>query len=268
MQALHFVSGATDGIGRETALQLARFGAHVVVHGRDQAKATAAVRALETIVPGAFEPAWGDLSSLAEVEALAARFKASHERLDVLVNNAGVFMNEKVLSPDGFELTMAVNHFGPFALTHRLLPLLRAAKGRVVNVSSIAHTRGELRLDDLHFARTPFDGYRAYASSKLANVLFSTELARRLEGSVTVNALHPGVIATKLLRTGFGMSGANVESGAATSVFCATSPSLAGVTGKYFVGSRETAPAAAARDAALTRGFYEHSCAVTKVPPA
>src|SRR5581483_9059343 len=142
------------------------------------------------------------------------------------LNNAGVFMQHRELSPEGFEMTMAVNHFAHFVLTHRLLPLLR--RGRVVNVSSMAHLRGHLDLKDLTLSRG-WDGYGAYATSKLANVLFTVELAKR---GATAFALHPGVIHTKMLTTGFGAGGADVKTGAVTSVYCATEQGLP--NGAYF----------------------------------
>jgi NAD(P)-dependent dehydrogenase (short-subunit alcohol dehydrogenase family) len=255
--ATHLVTGATDGIGKQTALELAKQGLHVLVHGRSEQKAIDAVKALGK---GSFEPVWGDLGVLKEVHALADRVLAKHPVLDVLINNAGVFMKERKLSPDGFELTMAVNHFAPFVLTHRLLPAL---KGRVVHVSSMAHMRGSIDLKDLSFEKH-FDGYGAYSASKLANVLFSNELARRVK-KPTSNALHPGVIKTKLLATGFGMGGASLASGAVTSVYCATAPELAKVTGEYFSDGRKSSASSEGQNAQLARAFYEESCRLTGV---
>lgn len=260
------VTGATDGIGRETAEELGRRGAHVLVHGRTEEKAepvAAGVRA----AGGAADAVFADLGSLAAVRALAAsleRFGA----LDVLVNNAGIFAKQRSLSADGFELTFAVNHLAPFALTHLCLPLLRAAKhARVVNLSSVAHSRGAIPWDDLGLERG-FDGYRAYAASKLMNVLFTYELARRLGApGITANAVHPGVISTKLLRTGFGMGGASVADGAATSLRCALDPALDGVTGRYFADARETASSRASYDREAQRRLYERSVELTGVTP-
>ncbi|MEZ4297794.1 MAG: SDR family oxidoreductase [Polyangiaceae bacterium] len=263
------VTGATDGIGRQTALSLARRGARVLVHGRTRAKAESTRDDLRTDSRSPHvEAVWGDLSSFAEVRALAAQVSELAPRLDVLLNNAGVFMNERRLSPDGFELTFAVNHLAPFLLTHLLLPSLRESPSpRVVNVSSVAHTRGAIDFDDLDLARR-FDGYRAYAASKLMNVLFSFDLARRLRSPlVAVNALHPGVITTKLLREGFGSTGASLESGAATSLRLATDPALAAVTGKYFSDQREATPAKMASDRALQERLYTVSARLTSVPP-
>jgi NAD(P)-dependent dehydrogenase (short-subunit alcohol dehydrogenase family) len=253
------VTGATDGIGKETAKILARRGAHVVVHGRSQEKAEAAKRDIERETGKKLEGAvHADLASLDEVRAIAKQW--GDKPLDVLVNNAGVYMKKRTLTPDGREMTMAVNHDAPFLLTHLLLPhLKKAPQGRVVNVSSIAHGRGRIDVDDIDLARS-FDGYGAYASSKLANVLFSVELAKRLKGTnVTVNALHPGVVSTKLLKAGFGMGGPDShEEGAATSVHLALDDVSA--NGKYFVASRESMPQRPAFDEELCRRFYEESC--------
>jgi NAD(P)-dependent dehydrogenase (short-subunit alcohol dehydrogenase family) len=263
------VTGASDGIGKQTALELAAAGAHVLVHGRNEPRAKAAVKELRGAVKGgAFEPVWADLSSMKETAALGDRVLERHPVLDVLLNNAGVFMRERKLTADGFEMTMAVNHFSHFVLTHRLLPAVKASpQGRVVHVSSMAHVRGVVDLGDLTFSRR-FEGYAAYAGSKLANVLFSNELARRLDATaVTSNALHPGVIRTKLLTTGFGMAGAPLKSGSVTSVYCATSEKLDRVSGGYFSDARRIEPSADALDEELAREFYQMSCRLTGVTP-
>jgi NAD(P)-dependent dehydrogenase (short-subunit alcohol dehydrogenase family) len=257
----HLVTGATDGIGLETAAQLAQRGARVLVHGRSQAKAVAACATLrERQRDGAFVPVWGDLSSLAQVRTLAAQVDAAAPTLDVLLNNAGVFMTERRESADGYELTFAVNHLAPFLLTRLLLPKLRRSSGgRVVNVSSMAHARGRLDLEDLDLKRG-YDGYGAYASSKLCNVYFTHELARRLAGTaVTTTSLHPGVISTKLLRTGFGMGGASLESGARTSVHCALSKEAGEANGRYFSAARLAREAPHANDPALEGKLWEIS---------
>jgi NAD(P)-dependent dehydrogenase (short-subunit alcohol dehydrogenase family) len=248
------ITGATDGIGRETARAMLSRGYAVLLHGRTEAKAKAAAQSLSK--EGEAVPVFGDLSVLAQVRALAQAVAAAAPTLDVLINNAGVFMEERVLTVDGQEQTLHVNHLAPALLTHLLLPeLTRAAQGRVVNVSSVAHSRGHLDLKDLTFAKS-FTGYGAYAASKLANVLFTHALARQVAGTaVTVNALHPGVITTKLLQKGFNASGASVESGARTSVYCATEPKLAKVTGAYFSDARLAACAPHANDVKLEEAF-------------
>jgi NAD(P)-dependent dehydrogenase (short-subunit alcohol dehydrogenase family) len=190
-------------------------------------------------------------------------------RLDVLLHNAGVFMKDRTLTVDGFETTFAVNHLAPFLLTHLLNGLLlQSAPARIVTVSSITHfncpwdpgnLQGEMR----------YDGRNAYSLSKLANVLFTVEVARRFEGSgVTATCLHPGVVATKLLRAGFGsMSAASTERGAGTSVYLADSPEVEGVTGRYFVNQREAEPSPLARDVAVRMRLWELSEQYTGIVP-
>jgi NAD(P)-dependent dehydrogenase (short-subunit alcohol dehydrogenase family) len=252
------ITGATDGIGLETARQCLQAGCSVIVHGRNQEKASRAAHSLSRSAHGAgVVPVWGDLSTMAQVVLLAQQVATQAPALDVLINNAGVYERRRQLTADGFEATMAVNHFAPFLLTQRLLPQLHAAaSARIVNVSSIAHQSGTIDLADLNFARR-YDGYAAYAASKLANILFTLELSQRLAGTrITANALHPGVIGTKLLRAAFDISGASVSVGARTSVYLATSEKVSGVTGRYFEDCREAQPSRAARDAALATGLW------------
>lgn len=260
------VTGASDGIGFQTALQLGRTGVSVLVHARNETKANDVVKRLSNEGLAAV-PVWGDLSVMAEVRSLAAQVKQRAPVLDGVVNNAGVFVHELSRTADGFELTFAVNHFAPFLLTHELVSVL-SPTARVVNVSSIAHNRGRVTVNDLPVPKT-FDGYGVYAASKLLNVYFTHELARRLAArgsTVSTFALHPGVITTKLLQSGFGMGGASVESGARTSVFCATS-SKVGASGTYYSDSREVPCAAHATDRALEQALYEKSCQLTGCAP-
>jgi NAD(P)-dependent dehydrogenase (short-subunit alcohol dehydrogenase family) len=256
------VTGATDGIGKQTALEIARAGACVIVHGRDPKRVDDALGLLRRDAPDAPEPEGvvADLASLAQVRRLAETVRARHERLDVLVNNAGVYETERVLTVDGFERTFAVNHLAHFALTRLLLDPLRAgAPSRVITVSSVAHHNAALDLDDLQSAKS-FDGYRAYANSKLANLLFACALARRIaRDGISSNALHPGAIGTKLLRIGFGKGGAPVEEGARTSVHLALSPEAADFTGRYFMDRRPARPSAAALDELLQEQLWDIS---------
>lgn len=254
------VTGATAGIGLQTALELVRLGTRVVVHGRTTAKVDEARRVLEK-EGGQSEGVTFDLNSLQSVRQGAEELTKRFPRLDVLVNNAGVFMNERVLTVDGLETTFQVNHLAPFLLTSLLLKGPLAGPGaRVVNVSSIAHSRGRMRFEDLQFNRG-FQGYSAYAQSKLANILFTFELAERLAAEqVTANCLHPGVVSTKLLTEGFGMSGSDtVEEAAETSVFLAASPELEGTTGRYFARQREVNPAPHALDVKARQQLWELS---------
>lgn len=260
------VTGSTAGIGLQTAIDLARKGARVVVHGRSAEKAEAARRQVAES-GGNAEAVVFDLASLTSVRAAADEIARRFPRLDVLVNNAGVAMTERVMTEDVFEMTFQVNHLAPFLLTNLLLKGPLAGPGaRIVNVSSMAHMRGRMRFDDLQGANG-FDGYAAYAQSKLANILFTAELAARLPADrVTANSLHPGVVTTRLLKEGLGFSGyESVEQGAATSVYLATSPDVEGVTGRYFSHSREANVAQHARDEAAQKRLWEISEQLTGI---
>jgi retinol dehydrogenase 14 len=262
------VTGATDGIGRQTALELARRGADVVVHGRNREKAEQAAAAIgETLKRPPLTSVAGDLASLSAVRELAADVLARAPRLSILINNAGILDKKRVVTVDGFERTFAVNYLAPFLLTHLLLARLREnAPARIVNVSSGLHESGDLDFDDLQMTRD-FDGVAAYSASKLGNVLFTNELARRLRSTdVGVFALHPGVIGTKLLRGSFGMGGASLEEGARTTVYAALDPSLAGRSALYFSNAREAVSSARARNAKTMRRLYDESCKLAGIP--
>jgi NAD(P)-dependent dehydrogenase (short-subunit alcohol dehydrogenase family) len=265
------VTGANSGIGKVTALELARKGANVVMVCRSRSKGEAA---RDEIIAQSGNPQveliLADFASLQSVRGAAEAFLKSHDRLHVLVNNAGLYLGERLLSQDGYEMTFAVNHLAPFLLTNLLLDTLRAsAPARVVNVSSGAHMAGHISFDDLD-AKRGFSGFRAYGASKLANVLFSNELARRLEGSgVTSNSLHPGAVATNF---GSGTSGLfsfvfrlarpffiSPERGAETSIYLASSPDVAGVSGKYYDNKRPQTSSPEANRADVQRQLWEVS---------
>jgi len=242
------VTGATDGIGKETARQLAAMGARVLIAGRNEEKGAAAVRdIMATTGSTQVEFLRADLSVQAEVRQLASTVKNRVDRLDVLLNNAGVLMFRREETQDGIEMTFGVNHLNYFLLTHELLDLLKAsAPARIVNVASIAHRRAVLDFDDLQL-NTGFRAMKAYSRSKLANVMFTYALSRRLAGSgVTANCLHPGFVRTHFgqnnglvarmgvalaMRFGNAISAAQ---GAQTSVFLASAPEVAAQSGLYF----------------------------------
>ncbi len=252
-----FITGATDGIGLETAQQLARNGHELVLHGRNEVKALRACDLIRRTTPDArLHGIFADLADLGSVARMAAALGATLPRLDVLVNNAGVYMNERRLSKDGFEMTLAVNHIAHFLLAVLLLPLLkRSDDARVIMVSSIAHRRGRIEFDNMNGERH-FDSYQAYANSKLANALFAIELARR-EPWLAANSLHPGVIDTKLLHAGFSAMGSPVTAGARTPVFLAAAPEVNGVSGKYFESCVAVAPAPMAQDQPLAQRLWK-----------
>lgn len=254
------ITGSTDGIGLQSALELARLGARVILHGRTEERIHTAMmhlRRADVDVAGAVT---GDFADFASVRRMAAELRASFPALSVLVNNAGVYMSDAVRTVDGYETTWQVNHLSMMLLTEQLLLTMKdAVPARIVNVSSIAHTRGRIDFNNLNGERE-YDAYGAYAQSKLANVLFTYELAAKLHGSgITVNCLHPGVIGTKLLREGFGIDGASVEEGAATSVYLASADEVADVSGKYFVRKKITPSSAASYDLELMRRLWDVS---------
>jgi len=272
------VTGGTHGIGLATARALASSGAAVTVVGRSPDKTDQVVAALRRDSGNdRVEGIAADLSSQAEVRRLATDFAAAHDRLDVLVNNVGGFWATRHVTADGLEHTFALNHLAPFLLTHLLRPLLEAsAPSRVATVSSGAQSIGHIDLDDLQGERA-YRGQRAYSQSKLANLLFTYELARRLEGTgVTANALHPGVV-----RTRFGQDDPSFpyrallplvrpfllspERGADTSVYLASSPEVEGVSGKYFVRKKARPSSRASYDTQVARRLWEVSAELTGV---
>jgi NAD(P)-dependent dehydrogenase (short-subunit alcohol dehydrogenase family) len=263
------VTGANSGIGKATALALARQGAKLLILARNQAKGQAALVEVRAASPtGDGQLIVADFASLTDVRRAAAEVRSQTKRLDVLVNNAGVYVPERHETVDGLEETFAVNHLAPFLLTTELLDLLKASgPARIVNVSSDAHRGAHMHWDDLQFSTHAFKGFKVYGQSKLANILFTYELARRLEGTgVTTNALHPGVIAS-----GFGQTypGAmaffakvarpfllSTEDGAKTSVYLASSPEVEGETGKYFAKCKATKSNAVSYDLASQKKLW------------
>ncbi|HBA90716.1 MAG TPA: short-chain dehydrogenase [Anaerolineaceae bacterium] len=250
------VTGATSGMGEMTARRLAELGATVILVGRSRERGDETLRRIVAATGNtSVELMLADLSSQAQIRQLAQRFKSRYQQLHVLVNNAGAWITTRQECIDGIEMTFALNHLGYFLLTNLLLDTLKAsAPARIINVASYGHASGRIDFDDLQ-GRQGYNGMQAYRQSKLANVLFTYELARRLAGTgVTVNAVNPGLVATRfglnnfgviparivnLLLKLYGMVGTNAEQGAQTSIYLATSPNVEGVTGKYF--ERQTA---------------------------
>lgn len=243
-QPIAVVTGANGGIGYATAAALARRGIHVVLACRSEARGEAARQTIAAQTGSrAVEVLPLDLASLDSVRRFAVAFTAHHPRLDLLVNNAGVFSSQRALTADGFELHFGVMYLGHFLLTHLLLDALRAAPAaRVVTVSAWGHRLARLEFDDLQFARRPYGGVAAYAQAKLAQVVWTQTLAQRLAGTgVTAYSLHPGVIGTNLAgELPAGLEGLmqrvlpGAEQGAATSIYVATAPGLERFSGQYF----------------------------------
>jgi len=260
------VTGGNNGIGKETARGLAQAGATVVIACRDAAKGEEA-RADIAASTGAGERVKVmelDLASLASIRAFAQGFAKTYGKLHVLVNNAGVSPAEKKQTADGLELTFGVNHVGPHLLTKELLPLLKAsAPSRIVFVSSSLQKNAKLDLDDPMYDSRAFSWMNAYSASKLANILDTLSWSEELSGTgVTVNALHPGVVATGLARDMWWLNlmgklfFTTPQKGARTSLFVATDPGLEGTTGKYFEGTKEKAVNALANDAAARKKLW------------
>ena len=269
------ITGGNSGIGRETARVLAGAGAKVVITARDKARGESAVSALRSANQGGqIELVVFDLGDLGSVRSGAEQILAICDRIDVLVNNAGVVLSDRLESADGYEATLAINHLGPFLLTKLLLDRLeQSAPARIVNVASTADkgARHGLDFDDLQ-ATKRYHGMQVYSRSKLANIYFTTELARRLQGTgVTANCLHPGTVRTSYGRdgdsSGFLALGLKIgapfflspEKGARTSVFLASSPEVAGVSGKYFVKCKPRVPSKAARDDEAAKRLWQIS---------
>lgn len=304
------VTGGTAGIGRETALALGRLGATVLVQGRDRERGEAVLAELRDSSPGDTELYLADFETMATVEQLGSRIRAEHDKLDVLVNNAGGYFGSGALTEDGIERTFAVNHLAPFVLTLELLPSLRAGSGRVVTVSSEAHRRGELpaavrpeetpettegeanqdggspRLNPESFRTvSDYGGWPAYTRSKLANVLFTVELAERLDpASITTNCCHPGVVPgsgfTRNMiwpaRAAAGLLGRlpswpptpfvdTPREASATQTYLAGSPELADVSGTYFMDCEPKTPDERARDAGLRQALWNTSVELADV---
>ncbi len=265
------VTGGTNGIGKATAQALAQMGGTVMIVGRSAPKTAQVVEEIRAASSNQnVDSLLADLSSQQEVRRLANEFMSRYSHLHILINNAGAVFMQRQLSVDGIEMTFALNHLAPFLLTDLLLDTLRAsAPARIINVSSGAHTTGKIEFDNLQGER----GYspRVYENSKLANILFTMELAHRLEGSgVTVNALHPGFTATGFSKNNGKVMAALVSvfaplvarspaKGAQTSIHLASSPGVEGMTGEYFFDSHVTPAAPQATDMVVARKLWDVS---------
>ena len=265
------VTGGTSGIGQVAAAELARQGARIILIARDPVRAARALADVSGAGPGVtHRVVYADLASIAETRRAAAEIAAAEPRIDVLINNAGALFNRRRLSPDGLEMTFAVNHMAYFVLTERLRPtLLKSGSARIVNTASGAHRGAALDFDDLQAERA-YSGFLVYGRSKLCNILFTRELARRLQGTgVTANCLHPGFVATRFGDGSGGLLQAlmpvarlgaiSPQKGAETIVYLASSPDVASVSGLYFYQRKPDTPSPAAQDDAAASRLWAES---------
>jgi len=256
------VTGATDGIGREMARTLAMMGYYVLLHGRDRERGEAVQKdIIEATGRRNCEFYCADFSSLPAVRRMAEEIRERHDRLNILVNNAGVFMQVRELTEDGMEMTFGVNHLAPFLLTSLMLDsLIRSAPSRIVTVSSISHWPARVDWNNLQGERR-FSGHDAYSLSKLANILFTYELADRLKGTgVTATTLDPGNIDTKMLRAGWpSLRGDSPAAGARTPLYLATAPEVEGITGVYFEACAPASSSPMSMDRGLRKQFWRVS---------
>ena len=271
------VTGANAGIGLETARGLAHLGATVVMVCRNEQRGNKALTDIQSETDNAnLHLLFADLSSQKQIDAMANDFLGRFDRLDVLINNAGVFLPRLELTEDGIESTFAINHLAYFLLAHRLLDILKQTpQTRIINVSSNAHRSGKIDFNSFE-GKNGYNGFAAYAQSKLANVLFTYEFARRFgDTGISCNALHPGVVATNIARHGFSFFTIffrlfspfflRPASGALTSLHVATSTELAGVTGKYFDDQKEVRSSLLSYDTDLAQSLWEKSCTMTGI---
>jgi NAD(P)-dependent dehydrogenase (short-subunit alcohol dehydrogenase family) len=263
------ISGGTSGIGEVAAERLAGLGARLVLVARDRARGEATLARLRARGPGVAHVAhYADLSLIADTKRVAAEIAAAEPRIDVLINNAGAMFGRRLVTADGLELTFATNHMSYFLLTHGLRErLLASAPARVVNTSSAAHRRADLDFDDLQSTRG-YRGFMAYSRSKLCNILYTRELARRSAGTgVTANCLHPGFVATRfgdasggffsyVVRASKPVFAISSEKGAETLVYLASSPEVATISGGYFYQCQLATPTRAAQDDAAARRLW------------
>lgn len=273
------VTGATAGIGKITAKALAAQGAALVICGRNRQKAEETVREIKAETENDnVNYLLADFSSLDQVREMAKEFQDRYSSLHLLLNNAGGFFNSRILTAYDVEMTFLVNHLAPFLLTNLLLETIKSSRpARIINVSSEAHRQDQMDFENLDFKKGYF-GIKAYARSKLANILFTYELARKLEGTgVTVNAVHPGHIATDIWKTNFGLLGPALkwfmgrialtpEEGAENSIYLATSPQIEGISGKYFIKNEPVQSSSVSRDKETARRLWKLSAELTELP--
>ncbi len=261
------ITGSTDGIGKQAAQELARMGARILLHGRNQERGEIA---REEIIKSTgnhqVEFVMADLGSQEQVRDLAAQVHGLTDQINVLINNAGVDLTERQLTEDGYEMTFAVNYLAPFLLTNLLMDLIQNGKpSRIINVSSSVHVKARIDFENLQGEKS-FIGWHAYTTTKLALVMFTKELAERLESSgITCNCLHPGAVDTKMLRARFpDFKGISLQAGAATSVYLASSPDVETISGEYFDACKIAPYSPLADDRELRKRLWELSERLTQ----
>lgn len=261
MSKIILITGSTDGIGKQTALELASKNNHIIIHGRNEKRALDTINEINSFLKfPSLDFVIADFSSPEEIKQMADELKSKYSVLDVLINNAGVFLNKRMTNEKGIELTFMINHLAHFFLTYLLIDLLKkSSDARIINVSSIAHESADFDDHDFMLEKN-YSGYTAYANSKLYNLCFTYALHRRLENSnVKVYALHPGVISTKLLHAGFRISGSPLSVGAETPVYLATSNEVKTLSGKYFVKKKVTKSSKLSYDEKLQEKLWGYS---------
>lgn len=269
-----FITGGNSGIGKETAKGLAEMGAHVIIMSRNEAKGKAAVEEIKQVAKSEVELVIGDLAKLSDVRRIAKDFNEKYDRLDVLINNAGTLCNSFEKTEDGFEKQVGVNHLGHFLLTYLLEPTwIKTQNARIINVSSDIHYQAKVNFESfINPPKGDYSPFGAYAQSKLCNVMFTISLAKKLnnKNNITVNALHPGAVATQIgeketssMTKFFWKLGKpffkSPEKGAANSIYLASSPEVANVTGKYFKNKKQIMPSLETLDEELMEQFWVFS---------
>jgi len=235
------ITGSTDGIGKQTAIDLSKMGAHVIIHGRDKNRTQNTVYEIQDMTGNMhIDHFTADFTSMEDIRKMSKNIHDKYHHIDILINNAGIYSKDRILSKDGYEITFQVNHLAMFLLTNLLLDLIKKSSyKRIINVSSMVHSKN-INLDNLQ-GEIKYDGYEAYSLSKLCNILFTYELAKVLKNSyITANCLHPGVIATKLLHAAWNYGGAPINEGSKTAVYLAIAEEVRDITGKYFVNKNQT----------------------------
>ncbi len=261
MSKIILITGSTDGIGKQTALELAERNNQIIIHGRDEKKCISTLNEIKSKTGNQkIDYVVADFSTIKSIEQMANIISSKYSHLDVLLNNAGVYLRERKTNDRGIELTFMINHLAHFYLTFLLFDLIKESDdGRIINVSSIAHESADFNDDDFMLGKK-YSGYTAYANSKLFNLLFTYALHRRLKNSnVKVYALHPGVISTKLLYEGFRITGSPLNIGAETPVYLSTSENVKNQSGNYFIKKKPVQSSRISYDEGLQEKLWNYS---------